>query len=70
MRDLTRTIAHIERTMTRNLDAPQPQRRSHRNRSRKRTQYVWRAPDAVPSRSPASTKPTPYAPQNDRGDDS
>ena len=43
MRDLTRTIAHIERTMTRNLDAPQPQRRAHRNRSRKRTQYVWRA---------------------------
>jgi len=47
MRDLTRTIAHIERTMTRNLDAPQPQRRSHRNGSRKRTQYVWRSDETA-----------------------
>jgi hypothetical protein len=56
VKDLNRTIAHIERALTRNLDAPQPQRRSHPNRPRKRTQYVWRAPDAKPSRSPASTK--------------
>jgi hypothetical protein len=48
MRDLTKAIAHIERTMMRNLDAPQSQRRAHPHRSRKRTQYVWRAPDAKP----------------------
>jgi hypothetical protein len=45
MRDLTRSIEHIERTMMRNLDAPQLARPPQ---PRKLTTHVWRAPDARP----------------------
>ena len=41
MRDPSRTIEHIERALTHNLDAPQPVRRSPSGRPRKRA-YVAR----------------------------
>jgi hypothetical protein len=49
MKDLNRTIEHIERTMMRNLDAPA--RPPDGNRPRKSTQHVWRAADARPQSS-------------------
>jgi hypothetical protein len=47
VKDIGRTIEHIERTMMRNLDAPA--RPPDANRPRKPEQHVWRAPDARPS---------------------
>jgi hypothetical protein len=66
MRDLNKTIAHIERTMTRGLDAPVPRPSSPKPQ---RSPTAWRAPDARPSiiketaqvnvQAPTTTTPTP-----------
>jgi hypothetical protein len=47
MRNVFRTVEYIERTMTRNLDAPQSQP-VRPPQPRKPAQHVWRAPDAKP----------------------
>jgi hypothetical protein len=47
MRNVFRTIEHIERNMMRNLDTPQSQS-VRPPRSRKPTQHLWRAADARP----------------------
>jgi hypothetical protein len=46
MRDLPRTLEHIERAVTRNLDAPARPPRA--DRPRKDAVRVWRADDARP----------------------
>jgi hypothetical protein len=60
MRDLFRSIAHIERTATRGLDTPS--RLSNPDRPRKSKITTWRAPDAKPQAAERETvfrKPTP-----------
>jgi hypothetical protein len=55
MRDVNRVIEHIERTVTRNLDAP-PARPPDPHRSRKPAIRAWRAPTGNSSQYVEATK--------------
>jgi hypothetical protein len=64
MRDVFRAVDRVADRLAHDLDCKPGRPKVQPPRSRKQPKpYVWRAPDAVPSRSKASATP-----QNDRGE--